>query len=56
MDDQDNELILSKEDQIPSDFFRKGDTVRAVIKDVKVRIKPLNYDFKSLSRIFYQII
>lgn len=37
IDDQDNELILSKEDQIPSDFFRKGDTVRAVIKDVKIR-------------------
>lgn len=42
MDDQDNELVLSKEEQIPSDFFRKGDTVRAVIKDVKVRMgKPL---------------
>ena len=42
MDDQDNELILTKEEQIPSDFFRKGDTVRAVIKDVKVKLgKPL---------------
>ena len=42
MDDQDNELILAKEEQIPSDFYRKGDTVRAVIKDVKVKLgKPL---------------
>ena len=42
MDDQDNELILTKEEQIPSDFYRKGDTVRAVIKDVKVKLgKPL---------------
>ena len=42
MDDQDNELILPKEEQIPSDFFRKGDTVRAVVKDVHVKLgKPL---------------
>ena len=34
MDENDNELILPRDEQIPSDFFRKGDTVRAVIKDV----------------------
>jgi len=57
MDDQDNELILSKEEQIPSDFFRKGDTVRAVIKDVKVKLgKPLimisRVSPEFLSRLF----
>ena len=57
MDDQDNELVLSKEEQIPSDFFRKGDTVRAVIKDVKVRMgKPLimisRVSPEFLSRLF----
>ena len=34
LDDEGNDLILPKTDQIPSDFFRKGDTVRAIIKDV----------------------
>ncbi|MDE5987121.1 MAG: transcription termination factor NusA [Prevotella sp.] len=31
IDDQNNELILPKAEQIPSDSFRKGETVRAVI-------------------------
>jgi N utilization substance protein A len=31
LDDDGNELILPKSEQIPSDFFKKGDTVRAVI-------------------------
>ena len=37
MDDEGNELVLSKSEQIKSDFFKKGDTVRAVIKDVELR-------------------
>ena len=35
LDESDNELILPRDEQVPSDFFRKGDTVRAVIKDVQ---------------------
>ena len=31
LDDEENELILPKSEQIPSDFYRKGDTVRAVV-------------------------
>lgn len=34
LDDEDNELILPRQEQIPSDFFRKGETVRAVIHKV----------------------
>lgn len=34
LDDDKNELILPKDQQIPTDFFRKGDTVRAVIERV----------------------
>ena len=34
LDDEGNEYILPKENQIPSDFFRKGDNVRAVIESV----------------------
>ncbi|MBO7468303.1 MAG: transcription termination/antitermination protein NusA [Bacteroidaceae bacterium] len=31
LDDEGNELLLPKTEQIPGDFFRKGETVRAVI-------------------------
>ena len=34
LDEEGNELLLSKTDQIPSDFFRKGETVRAVVDRV----------------------
>lgn len=37
MDDEENELILPRNEQIPSDFFRKGDTVRAVVSKVEMR-------------------
>lgn len=35
IDDDDNELYLPKSEQIPSDFYRKGDTVRAVVAAVE---------------------
>ena len=34
IDEDQNELILPKEEQIPGDFFHKGDTVRAIVKRV----------------------
>ena len=34
VDDENNELILPKLEQIPRDQYRKGETVRAVIKEV----------------------
>ncbi len=37
LDDENIELILPKSEQIPSDFFRKGDTVRAVVTKVEMR-------------------
>jgi len=37
VDDEDNELVLPKSNQIPSDFFKKGDTVRAVVAEVDMR-------------------
>lgn len=37
LDDEGNELILPKTEQIPSDFFRKGDSMRAVV--IKVEMK-----------------
>jgi N utilization substance protein A len=37
LDDEDNELVLPKEQQIPSDFYKKGDTIRAVVYKVDMR-------------------
>jgi len=37
LDDDGNELVLPKSEQIRSDFFRKGDSVRGVIKTVELR-------------------
>ncbi|MEK9741233.1 MAG: transcription termination factor NusA [Flavobacteriaceae bacterium] len=37
LDDDGNEIILTKDRQIPSDFFRKGDNVRGIIESVELR-------------------
>ncbi len=37
MDDDGNEIVLPKEKQIPSDFFRKGDNVRGIIESVELK-------------------
>jgi transcription termination/antitermination protein NusA len=37
LDDEGNELILPKIEQIPSDYFRKGDTLRAAVVRVEMR-------------------
>lgn len=37
VDDSDNDLILPKPEQIPSDFFRKGDSIRAIVSKVEMK-------------------
>ena len=37
LDGEENELILPKSEAIPSDYFKKGDTIRAVVKSVEMR-------------------
>ncbi len=37
LDDEGNELVLPKSEQIPSDHYRKGDTIRAVIARVDMK-------------------
>ncbi len=37
LDDDGNELILPKSEQIPTDYFKKGDTIRAVVIKVDMR-------------------
>ncbi len=36
LDDDENELILPKSEQIPNDFYRKGDTIKAIVKSVEM--------------------
>jgi len=59
LDDDKNELLLPKEEQIPTDIYRKGDVVRAVIERVdntnnnpKVIVSRTSQDF--LRRLFEQ--
>lgn len=37
LDDEGTELILPREEQIPSDYFRKGDNIRAVVERVDMK-------------------
>ncbi len=37
LDDEGNELILPKQEQIPTDFFKKGDNVKAVVSKVEMK-------------------
>ena len=59
LDEDKNELLLPKEEQIPTDIYRKGDVVRAVIKEVdnennnpKIRVSRTSEHF--LRRLFEQ--
>ena len=50
-DDEENELFLPKSEQIPSDHFRKGDSVRAVVDRVEVgRSSPLVFVSRTSPR------
>lgn len=59
LDDDQNELIMPKEEQIPSDFFHKGDMVRAVVKCVdnpnnNPKVIVSRTDERFLRRLFEQ--
>ena len=36
LDDEENELLLPKTEQIPGDFYRKGETIKAIVKSVEM--------------------
>ena len=36
LDDEENELILPRAEQIPGEFYRKGDTLKAIVKSVEM--------------------
>ncbi len=59
LDEEQNELILPKEEQIPGDFFHKGDMVRAIVKRVdnpnnNPKIILSRTDERFLRRLFEQ--
>ncbi|MCF8256098.1 MAG: transcription termination factor NusA [Flavobacteriales bacterium] len=57
LDDEGNELVLPKGEQIPSDYFKKGETVKAVIKEVEMvnnnpRVVLSRTDPRFIERLF----
>ena len=58
-DDEGNDLSLPKTEQIPNDFYRKGDTIKAIVKSVEMnnnqpRIILSRTDNQFLERLFEQ--
>ncbi len=54
IDDDGNELILPKDKQIPSDFYRKGDSVRGIIESVELRGNKPRIVFSRTSHLFLE--
>jgi len=54
LDDEENELILSKQEMIPSDRFRKGDSIKAVVTRVEMKNNTPLVVLSRTSKIFLQ--
>ena len=54
LDDEGNELILPKRCQIPSDFYRKGDSIRGIIESVELKGSKPVITFSRTSPIFLE--
>ena len=54
LDDEGNEMLLPKAEQIPSDFYRKGDTIRAVVAKVDNKNNNLKIILSRTSPLFLQ--
>ena len=54
LDDEGNEFILPKIEQIPGDFFRKGDSIRAVLQNVSIENGKLFMILSRTSDIFLE--
>lgn len=54
LDDEGIELMLPKSEQIPTDFYRKGDTIRAVVLKVDMRNNNPQIILSRTSEIFLQ--
>lgn len=54
LDDDGNEIILPKEKQIPSDFFRKGENVRGIIENVELKGNKPTIIMSRTSEVFLE--
>jgi N utilization substance protein A len=54
LDDEGNELVMPKTEQIPSDFFKKGDTVKAVVARVELKNSTPSIVLSRTSPVFLQ--
>lgn len=54
LDDEGNELVMPREKQIPSDFFRKGDSVRGIIESVELKGNKPIIIFSRTSPVFLE--
>jgi len=54
LDDDENELILPKTEQIPTDYFKKGDNVRAVVLRVEMRNNNPSIVLSRTSSVFLE--
>lgn len=54
LDDEGIELILPKVEQIPADFFRKGDSVRAIVLKVEIKNNNPNIILSRTSPVFLE--
>ncbi|MCX6232701.1 MAG: transcription termination factor NusA [Bacteroidetes bacterium] len=54
LDDEGIELLLPKSEQIPSDFYRKGDSIRAVVLEVELRNNTPHIILSRTSPVFLE--
>jgi N utilization substance protein A len=54
LDDEGIELILPRQEQIPSDFFRKGDSIRAIVLKVEIKNSNPNIILSRTSPVFLE--
>lgn len=54
LDDEGNELVMPKDRQIPSDFFRKGDNVRGIIEGVELKGNKPTIFFSRTAPVFLE--
>ena len=55
LDEQGNEMLLPKTEQIPTDFYRKGDTVKAVVVKVDNKNNNLKIIVSRTSPVFFNV-
>lgn len=53
-DDENNEIVLPKEKQIPNDYFKKGDVIKGVIDSVELKGNKTQVIMSRISEVFLE--